>query len=107
MKTLRALAFLLTGLLASAPLLADGDPAAGRKKAFTCMGCHGVPGLRNAYPGYRVPKLGGQHAAYLVAALKAYRAEQRSHPTMRGHAATMTDADMADIAAYFATVDPE
>ena len=107
MNTLRALAFLLTGLLASTPLLADGDPAAGRKKAFTCMGCHGVPEYRNAYPGYHVPKLGGQHAAYLAAALKAYRAEQRSHPTMRGHAATMTDADIADIAAYFATVNPE
>ncbi|MDH3466415.1 MAG: c-type cytochrome [Gammaproteobacteria bacterium] len=107
MNRSRALALLLTGLLVSTPLLADGDPAAGRKKAFTCMGCHGVPGFRNAYPGYRVPKLGGQHAAYLVAALKAYRAEQRSHPTMRGHAATMTDTDMADIAAYFATVEPE
>jgi cytochrome c553 len=80
---------------------AEGDPGAGREKAFTCMGCHGAPGLRNAYPAYRVPKLGGQHEKYIVTALKAYQSKERTHPTMQAHAATMTEQDMADIAAYF------
>ena len=53
----------------------------------TCMGCHGIAGYRNAYPSYRVPKLGGQTASYLASALQAYKARQRSHPSMRGVAA--------------------
>ncbi len=94
------LAMFSAGVYASA----DGDPESGRLKAATCMGCHGAPGIRNAYPGYRVPKLGGQHAQYLADALKAYRAELRSHPTMRAQAASLSDSDIADIAAYFASL---
>ena len=82
---------------------ADGDPRAGRDKASTCMGCHGVPSYMNVYPTYHVPKLGGQHAEYLVAALEAYRDGTRKHSTMQAQAATLSDQDMADIAAYFAT----
>jgi cytochrome c553 len=78
-----------------------GDPEAGRLKASMCQGCHGIPGYRNAYPAYHVPKLGGQHAAYLVSALKAYRSGERSHPTMRAIAASLSDQDIADLAAYF------
>jgi len=104
MKKVLVLVLTAMCLTASAWVFGEGDPSAGRDKAFTCMGCHGAPGMRNAYPGYRVPKLGGQHAAYLVQALKAYQTGERGHPTMRGHAATMTEQDMADIAAYFATV---
>ena len=84
--------------------LGEGDVAAGREKAFTCTGCHSAPGLRNAYPGFQVPKLGGQHAEYLVSALKAYKNKERPHPTMQAHAATMTEQDMADIAAYFSSL---
>ncbi|WP_435101575.1 c-type cytochrome [Arhodomonas sp. AD133] len=80
---------------------AAGDPAAGERKAATCLGCHGVEGYRNAYPNYHVPKLGGQHAQYLVSALKAYKNGQRSHETMRAQAATLSERDMQDIAAYF------
>ena len=99
------LALALSALLAvSTPALGAGDVEQGRTKAFTCTGCHSAPGLRNAYPGYTVPKIGGQHADYLVAALKAYRSKERSHPTMQAHAATMTDEDMADIAAYFSSL---
>ncbi len=83
---------------------ASGDPESGRLKAATCMGCHGAPGMRNAYPGYRVPKLGGQHAQYLADALKGYRDGLRSHPTMRAQAASLSDEDIADIAAYFASL---
>lgn len=64
-----------------------GDPAAGERKVSMCAGCHGIPGYRNAYPSYNVPKLGGQHAQYIVAALKAYQAKSRAHPTMQAIAA--------------------
>ncbi len=63
----------------------------------------GIPGYHNAYPSYRVPKVGGQHAEYIVAALKAYKAGQRPHKTMQAQASSLSDEDMADIAAYFAS----
>ena len=78
-----------------------GDPAAGKTKAFTCMGCHGIPSYNNVYPTYHVPKLGGQHAEYIVAALQEYKKGQRSHKTMRAQASTLSDQDMQDIAAFF------
>ena len=91
------------GLLAAAPAAtAEGDAEAGQWKAITCMGCHGIEGYANVYPTYRVPKIGGQHPAYLVEALKAYRAGTRGHKTMRAQAASLSDEDMMDIAAYFA-----
>ncbi len=84
---------------------AAGDPQRGAKLAYTCHGCHGIPNYQNAYPVYSVPKLGGQHAAYLVVALKAYASLERPHPTMHSHAATLTEQDMADMAAYLAGVE--
>lgn len=81
---------------------AAGNPEEGRKKAETCMGCHGVPSYMNAYPTYHVPRLGGQHAQYLEAALQAYRDGSRGHKTMQAQAASLSDQDIADIAAYFA-----
>jgi cytochrome c553 len=97
---LKMLAVCLT-TLASATAYAAGDAEAGRSKAFTCMGCHGVPSYTNAYPTYHVPKLGGQHAKYLVSALQGYKNGQRSHATMHAQAASLSDQDMEDIAAYF------
>jgi len=80
-----------------------GDPQEAHKKIAMCEGCHGIPGYRTAYPDvYHVPKLGGQQAAYLIAALNAYRSGQRSHPSMRGIAASLSDKDIADLAAYYA-----
>jgi cytochrome c553 len=80
-----------------------GDPAKGREKTRMCEGCHGIEGWRTAYPEvYRVPKLGGQHEAYLVKALQEYRSGERSHPSMRAIAGTLSDQDMADLAAYYA-----
>ena len=81
---------------------AAGDAAAGEKKAYTCLGCHGVEHYVNTYPTYKVPRVAGQHEAYLVAALQAYRAKTRSHPTMQANAGNLSDQDIADIAAYFA-----
>ncbi|MBA3562463.1 MAG: cytochrome c4 [Gammaproteobacteria bacterium] len=96
-------------LAASGASWAQGDPADGRILAETCLGCHGIQGYMNAYPNYHVPKLGGQKADYIVAALNAYKAEQRPHATMHSQAATLSDEDMQAIAAYFestATVAP-
>jgi cytochrome c553 len=83
-----------------------GDAAAGETKASQCAGCHGIPGWRNAYPAYRVPKLGGQHAEYIVAALKAYQSGNRAHASMQGIAASLSDQDMADIAAFLSAPPP-
>ena len=79
-----------------------GDPLKGAQKVQMCQGCHGIVGWRTAYPEvYHVPRIAGQHPTYIVAALKAYRALERSHPSMDAIAASLTDQDMADIAAYY------
>src|SRR5678816_1016796 len=67
---------------APADAVGPANVAHGKAISYTCLGCHGVQGYRNAYPNYSVPKLEGQHSDYLVAALKAYRAGERSHATM-------------------------
>jgi cytochrome c553 len=86
----------------AAPLHAQGDAAAGKNKTAMCAGCHGIAGFRTAYPEtYRVPKLGGQNAGYIVNALKAYKAGDRQHPTMKAIAASLSEQDMADLAAYY------
>ncbi|MEW6132500.1 MAG: cytochrome c [Pseudomonadota bacterium] len=88
----------------SLPLQAGGDPVKGRDKNSMCAGCHGIPGWKTAYPAtYRVPKLGGQHEDYIVAALKAYRSGERSHPSMRAIAASLSEEDMQNLAAYYAS----
>jgi cytochrome c553 len=99
---MRALRWAAVALAASwtIPATAAGDPEAGRVAGNTCLGCHGIPGYYNAYPTYRVPKLGGQTAEYLELALKAYRAGNRPHPTMHAQAAEMSDQDISNIAAY-------
>ena len=78
-----------------------GDAERGAILADTCMGCHGIPGYRNGYPSYRVPKLGGQHAEYIVIGLQGYKNLGRAHPTMQAQAASLSEQDMADIGAYF------
>lgn len=78
------------------------DAAKGKVLAYTCHGCHGVPDYKNAYPNFRVPKLGGQNEAYIVSALNAYAKGERPHPTMHAQAATLTDQERADIAAFLA-----
>ena len=100
-KTVRCAAAVLA-LLASTASLAGGSADAGRTKANTCMGCHGIPGYTNAYPTYRVPKLGGQSAEYLAAALKAYKSGERPHKTMQAQAASLSDQDIEDISAFLA-----
>ena len=78
----------------------EGDPERGAVLGVTCLGCHGIPGYRNAYPSYRVPKLGGQKAAYIKSALEAYRQGTRQHPTMQAQGNSLSDQDIADIVAW-------
>jgi cytochrome c553 len=82
------------------PAFAAGSADAGRIKSSTCMGCHGIPAYNNVYPTYRVPKLGGQQPGYIESALKAYRSGDRPHGTMHAQAASLSDQDIADLAAY-------
>lgn len=83
---------------------AKGDIANGKQLAYTCTGCHGIVEYKNAYPSYRVPKIGGQNEQYLVAALKGYKNRERNHPTMQAHAQSFSEQDIADIAAYLASL---
>mgnify|MGYP001286311698 CR=1 FL=1 len=81
-----------------------GDVQAGARKVAMCMGCHAIPGKRASFPEiHRVPMISGQTKTYLVAALTAYRKGDRRHPTMRGVARSLTDEDIANIAAYYAS----
>jgi cytochrome c553 len=80
------------------------DAAAGEKKAAMCIGCHGIKGYQASFPEiHKVPMISGQGAKYIVSSLQAYKKGERKHPTMRGIATTLTDADMADLAAYYET----
>lgn len=85
---------------------AEGDAGRGSELAYTCLGCHGIEGYRNAYPSYRVPKLGGQKAGYIELALEAYRSGTRPHPTMQAQGTSLSDQDIADLAAFFQGDEP-
>ncbi len=87
--------------LATGALADEGNAERGGKLAYTCMGCHGIENYKNAYPKYSVPKLAGQSAVYIAAALAEYKAGARSHPTMKGMASTLSTQDHADLAAWF------
>ncbi|EKU24586.1 c-type cytochrome [Xanthomonas graminis] len=88
----------------AAPAAVAGNADNGRLLTYTCQGCHGVTGYKNAYPSYRVPKIGGQSAQYLTQALSEYRLGKRKHPTMQAQAESFSDQDIADIAAYLTTL---
>lgn len=80
-----------------------GNADAGRQKSSMCVGCHNIGGYKTAFPAvYSVPKIDRQHASYIVSALRAYKAGDRMHPSMRAVAAGLTDQDMADVAAFYA-----
>jgi cytochrome c553 len=102
-RTRVALAAVLLGAASGSWAQTTGDANAGRQKISMCVGCHGIEGYKTAFPEvYNVPRLGGQHAAYIVKALQAYKSGARDHPSMKGIAATLSDKDMADLAAYYA-----
>ena len=85
---------------ASIPTTPVGSAARGKQLTFTCQGCHGVTGYKNAYPNYHVPRIGGQSAVYLTNALTEYKNGARKHPTMQVQAQSFSGQDIADIAAY-------
>ena len=87
---------------AQTPPAFTGDAKRGHELSYTCNGCHAIPNYKNVYPTYSVPKLSGQRPEYLVAALRAYKSGERSHGTMHSQASSMSEQDMADIAAYLA-----
>ncbi len=104
---------LMKSLLAAAAIAlvgsahAAGDVKAGENKAAMCIGCHGIAGYQNSFPEiHKVPKISGQSDKYIVAALTAYQKGERKHPTMRGMAGSLSEQDMADLAAYYAGHNP-
>jgi cytochrome c553 len=79
-----------------------GDAKAAESKIGTCIGCHAIPGYRASFPlVYSVPMINGQSAKYIENSLNAYRSGDRSHPTMKAIAGSLTDQDIADLAAYY------
>ncbi|MFM1891528.1 MAG: hypothetical protein RLZ44_605 [Pseudomonadota bacterium] len=96
-------ALLIMALAVSTAQAVEGNAEHGRVKANTCLGCHAIPSYSNAYPNYHVPKVGGQNEGYIISALLAYRNGTRSHETMQGNALSLSDQDIADIAAFFSS----
>jgi cytochrome c553 len=86
----------------------QGNAEQGAKNVRLCAGCHAIPGYRSSVPEiYTVPLIGGQSPGYIVAALQAYKKGERKHPTMRSVAGSLSDQDMADLAAYYAAQNSE
>jgi cytochrome c553 len=97
-----SLAVPLLSFLACLPAHAQGNAEAAKGKNSMCIGCHGIPMYRTAFPEvYSVPMIAGQAPDYIVKALQAYRAGDRSHPSMQGVAKSLSDQDMADLAAFY------
>ena len=79
-----------------------GDAKAGQAINAMCIGCHGIKGYQASFPEvYKVPMISGQSEKYIVAVLNAYKKGERKHPSMRGISETLTDQNMADLAAYY------
>jgi cytochrome c553 len=101
----RSLVAVATFFVAAASASAQGvagDAQAGSKKADMCIGCHGIPGYQNSFPEiHKVPMISGQTDKYIVSALTAYKKGDRKHPTMRGIAGSLSEQDMADLAAFY------
>lgn len=106
MNKLLSSTFVLCVALATAPIAIGqdikGDAKKGETKIAMCIGCHGIKGYQASFPEvYKVPMIAGQGAKYISNALNAYQKGERRHPTMRGIAASLTEQDIADLAAYY------
>jgi cytochrome c553 len=106
MKRILLSAASLVLAVAALPAAAKGDAEKGKALFYTCTGCHGIADYKNAYPTYRVPKVGGQNEQYLVAALTGYKNGERKHPTMQAQAESFSEQEIADIAAYLSSLKP-
>lgn len=100
MKTQTIIATAILGVVMTMPAWAGGDAAAGKAKSAACSACHGADG-NSPTPAF--PKLAGQNDDYLAQALKAYRNKTRTNAIMNGQAAALSDQDIADFSAYFAS----
>ncbi|MFA9421622.1 MAG: cytochrome c [Gammaproteobacteria bacterium] len=94
-----SLILLTFGLVFGSVVHAGGDVAAGKAKSATCTACHGADG-NSVNPVW--PKLAGQHVAYLEKQIKDFRDGKRKDPMMSAMAASLSDADISNLAAYFA-----
>ena len=102
--TLGIILFVLAGSALAQPPAPVGNAEAAKSKISMCVGCHGIPDYKTAYPHvYHVPMITGQQPVYLFNALQAYKSGARSHPSMRGVAQSLSDQDMADLAAYYSS----
>lgn len=88
----------------AAPQVPVGNAQNGRTLSYTCQGCHGLTGYKNAYPSYHVPRIGGQSAEYLTQALTEYKKGNRKHPTMQAQSESFSDQDIADLSAYLSSL---
>ena len=88
----------------AAPQVLAGNAQNGRTLSYTCQGCHGLTGYKNAYPSYHVPRIGGQSAEYLTQALTEYKKGNRKHPTMQAQSESFSDQDIADLSAYLSSL---
>lgn len=103
MKKMFAILALMSAVQVAAAADVVGNAKAAENKVAMCIGCHAIPGYKAVFPEvYSVPMIGGQSAAYIDSALKAYRKGDRKHPSMRGIAGSLSDQDIADLAAYYA-----
>lgn len=103
-RTLVAAATLSAAALTAHAQGVTGDAQAGQKKADMCIGCHGIPGYQNSFPEiHKVPMISGQSDKYIVSALNAYKKGERKHPSMRGIAGSLSEQDMADLGAFYAS----
>jgi cytochrome c553 len=95
-------ALALAALFGALPAAQAQDAKAGEKKIAMCIGCHGIPGYQASFPEiHKVPMIAGQNAKYIISALTAYKKGDRKHPTMRSVAGSLSDQDMADVAAFY------
>jgi cytochrome c553 len=105
MKSLGALALagsLMASMTAQAADTKVGSVDAAKTKIAMCIGCHGIPGYQASFPEvYKVPMIAGQNAKYIASALTAYQKGDRKHPTMKGIAASLSEQDILDVAAYY------
>jgi cytochrome c553 len=100
----KILALLALASIVNIAIAADvvGDAKVAENKVAMCIGCHGIPHYKASYPEvFQVPMIGGQSAKYIESALQAYKKGERKNPSMRGIAGSLSDKDIADLAAFY------
>lgn len=95
----------IAGQAGAADAAPVGNVQNARDKVSMCIGCHGIEGYKATFPElYHVPMIAGQNAKYIETALNEYKKGARSHPTMDAIAGSLSDQDIADLAAYYSNL---